>query len=118
MRKKSSNKLHQIGHQISIPSLSSSSWGSRLKKYRPIFDEHLRKKDFESWSQDLWNLCNWWLEVADEYAAGIVFDLVDEFKKVQSQSKGFIMIPKICGNLFLDKLQAKALVNLYYFINN
>ena len=115
LRKKPSSQQNQIPFQPSIPASStpSSSWGSRLRKYRPILDDHRRNNDFEAWSRDLWQLGNWWLEVGGEEAAGIVFDLVDEFKKAQAQSKGFIIIPTACGDLFLDKLQAKALVKLF-----
>ena len=112
LRKKPAKQQNQIYQQQfnSIPSSSSSSWGSRLRKYRPILDEHRQNNDFEAWSRDLWQLGNWWLEVTGEEAAGIVFDLVDEFKREQAQSKGLIMIPTVCSDLLLDKLQAKALV--------
>lgn len=115
LKKKLSKQNIQIHQQPFIS--ASSSWGSRLRKFRPILDEHRRNCDFEAWSRDLWQLGNWWLEVAGEEVAGIVFDLVDEFKKEQAQSKGRIMIPIACGDLFLDKLQAKALVTKKYFID-
>lgn len=115
LRKKLSKQITQI-HQHPFNS-ASSSWGSRLRKFRPILEEHRRNCDFEAWNRDLWQLGNWWLEVAGEEAAGIIFDLVDEFKKEQAQSKGRIMIPIACGDLFLDKLQAKALVTRNCFID-
>lgn len=108
LRKKVSKQNIKIHPQPFVS--ASSSWGSRLWKFRLILEEHRRNCDFEAWSRDLWQLGNWWLEVAGEEAAGIVFDLVDEFKKEQAQSQGRIMIPIVCGDLFLDKLQAKALV--------
>lgn len=89
----------------------TSSWGYRLKKLRQILNEHRRNSDFEAWSREIWQLGNLWLEVSGEEAAGIVYDLVNEFKQEQAQFKRFLVIPKICGNLFLDKLQAKALVS-------
>ena len=106
------NQQNQIYQQPFIPSLSfsSSSWGSRLRKYRLILDEHRRNNDLEAWSRDLWQLGTLWLEFAGEEAAGIIFDLVDEYKKEQSLSKGLIIIPITCDDLLLDKLQAKALV--------
>ena len=87
-----------------------SSWGSRLRKLRPILNEHRRNSDFESWTREIWQLGNWWLEVSGEEAAGVIYDLVDEIKKEQAKGKGVLVIPTICGNLFLDKLQAKSLV--------
>lgn len=89
----------------------TSSWGSRLKKIGPIINEHRTKSDFEAWSREIWQLGNVWLEISGEEAAGTVYDLVSEFKREHAQFKGFLVIPKICGNVFLDKLQAKSLVH-------
>lgn len=91
-----------------------SSWGSRLKKFLPVLNEHRRNSDFDAWSREIWQLGNLWLYVSGEEAAGIVYDLVNEFKQEQAQAKHLLVIPKICGNLFLDKLQAKALVTFSF----
>lgn len=104
LRKKSSKQVQSLPYEF------GSSWGSRLRKIRPILNELRRNSDFEAWSRELWHLGSWWLEVAGEEAAGIVFDLIEEFKREQAQCKNLMVIPSICGNLFLDKLQAKALV--------
>ena len=86
------------------------SWNTRIRKLRPIINEHRNNLDFEAWSREIWGLGNWWLEVAGEEVAGIVADLIDEFKREFSQAKGILMIPIISGNLYLDQLLAKSLV--------
>lgn len=106
LRKKSVKKPNYTVGTIDF----TSSWGSRLRKFGPMIDEHRKNSDFEAWSREIWQLGNVWLEVSGEEAAGIVYDLVSEFKREQAQSKYQLVIPKICGNLYLDKLQAKALV--------
>lgn len=110
LRKKSAKQQNYTIGSVDF----TSSWGSRLKKLRPILNKHRRNFDFDAWSREIWQLGNLWLEVSGEEAAGIVYDLVNEFKQEQTQFKRFLIIPKICGNLFLDKLQAKALVNLHF----
>jgi hypothetical protein len=107
LRKKSSKQSLALSNEF------SSSWGTRLQKIRPIINEHRRNSNFEAWSRELWHLGSWWLEVAGDEAAGIVFDLIEEFKREHAQSKHLLMIPTVCDNLFLDKLQAKSLVSGY-----
>ena len=102
LRKKSSKKQNDA---------VLTSWGARLKVFRSLVSEHCRNSNFEAWSREIWQLGSWWLEVAPDEAAGIINDLVDEFKMQQSRIKGFLVIPTICDNIFLDSLQAKCLVN-------
>lgn len=106
LRKKSTKKSNYTVGTIDF----TSSWGSRLRKFGPVIDEHRRNSDFEAWSREIWQLGNIWLEISGEEAAGTVYDLVNEFKREQAQFQNLAVIPKICSNLFLDKLQAKALV--------
>lgn len=115
LRKKSSKQQIQSFSQDPQDS-NNSSWGSRIQKIRPIINEHRRNCDFEAWSRELWNLGSWWLEVSGEEAAGIVFDLIEEYKWEEAKFKNLMMIPTICGNMFLDKLQAKALVRNALFV--
>lgn len=104
LRKKSSKQIQSLSSEF------GSSWGSRLRKARQVLNEHRRNSDFEAWSRELWHLGSWWLEVSGEEAAGIVFDLIEEFKREHAQFKNLLVIPLVCDNLFLDKLQVKALV--------
>ena len=108
LRKKSS-KLPINDKNINAE-MMRPSWNTRIRKLRPIINEHRNNLDFEAWSREIWGLGNWWLEVAGEEVAGIVADLIDEFKREFSQAKGILMIPIISGNLYLDQLLAKSLV--------
>lgn len=107
LRKKTSSKASAI---------SSTSLGARLRKFRSLTSEHCRTANFEAWSRELWQLGSWWMEIAAEEAAGVVYDLVEEFKREQAREKGLLVIPTVSGNAFLDKLQAKSLVtcHIYY----
>lgn len=107
MRKKSSKRaIQEIDFEM------GSSWSLRIRKLRPILDEHRRNLNFDAWSREIWRLGSWWLEVAGEEVAGIVNDLINEFKSESAQAKEILIIPIFSGNLFLDQLLAKALVEI------
>jgi hypothetical protein len=89
---------------------SSLSWSGRLLRFRQNVEEFRKRCDFDGWSREIWILGSWWLEVSGSESAGIVCDLVKEFKSEQSKSKRQVMIPRLSGNIFIDFLEAKCLV--------
>ncbi len=95
---------------ISNDTAIKASWGARLRNFRVSIAEHRRASNFDAWARSIWQLGSWWLDVAAEEAAGVVYDLGEEFKREQARKRGVLVIPTVCGNILLDKLQAKCLV--------
>lgn len=118
MKKKSTNPNNSINYTannaIILTALNGNNFKYRfdLQKLREALNSHRTTLNFDCWSRDLWRFGSWWLERAvEEASAGIINDLVEEYKREWGHFQRALMVPKLSGKLCLDLLQIRALVN-------
>lgn len=119
MRKKTSKHFDSTANNFNNKNSTSASWGARLRNLRNSISEHRRSSNFDAWSRSIWQLGSWWLEIAGEEAAGVVLELLEEFKREKARKRGDLVIPTVCGDTFLDNLLGKCLVRITWdlFLN-